>query len=48
MGLGFDLTLLLAVADLALFAAWWMGFPAALRAGYDGGDAAYRHPEAVA
>jgi hypothetical protein len=48
MGLGFDLTVLLAVVDLALFAAWWMGLPAALRAGDDGDDAAYRRPEAVA
>jgi len=48
MGLGFDLTVLLALVDLALFAAWWMGLPAALRAG-DGGDgAAYRRPQAVA
>jgi hypothetical protein len=48
MGLGFDLTVLLALVDLALFAAWWMGFPAALRAG-DGGDgAAYRRPQPVA
>jgi hypothetical protein len=48
MGLGFDLTVLLAVVDLALFAVWWTGFPAALRAGDDGGDAAYRRPQAVA
>jgi len=48
MGLGFDLTVLLAVVDLALFAAWWTGFPAALRVGDDGGDAAYRRPQAVA
>jgi len=48
MGLGFDLTVLLAVVDLALFAAWWMGLPAALRAGDDGGDPAYRRPQAVA
>jgi hypothetical protein len=48
MGLGFDLTVLLAFVDLALFAAWWMGFPAALRAGDDGDGAAYRRPQAVA
>jgi hypothetical protein len=48
MGLGFDLTVLLAVVDLALFVAWWMGLPAALRARDGGADAAYRRPEAVA
>ena len=47
MGLGFDLTVLLAVVDLALFVAWWTGLPAALRARDDGADA-YRRPEAVA
>jgi hypothetical protein len=48
MGLGFDLTVLLALVDLALFAVWWMGLPAALRAG-DGGDgAAYRRSQPVA
>jgi hypothetical protein len=44
----FDLTVLLAVVDLALFVAWWTGLPAAMRAGEDGGDAAYRRPQAVA
>jgi hypothetical protein len=48
MGLGFDLTVLLAVVDLGLFVAWWTGLPAALRAPEDGADAAYRRPEAVA
>jgi hypothetical protein len=49
MGLGFDLTVLLAVVDLALFVAWWAGLPAALRADDDdGGDAAYRRAQAVA
>jgi len=48
MGLGFDLTVLLALVDLALFAAWWMGLPAALRAGDAGDGAAYRRPQAVA
>ena len=48
MGLGFDLTVLLALVDLALFAAWWMGLPAALRAGDDGDGAAYQRPQAVA
>jgi hypothetical protein len=48
MGLGFDLTVLLAFVDLGLFAAWWMGLPAALRAGDDGDGAAYRGPQAVA
>jgi hypothetical protein len=36
------------LVDLALFAAWWMGFPAALRAGDDGDGSAYRRPQAVA
>jgi len=48
MGLGFDLTVLLAAVNLALFAAWWMGLRAALEAGDDGSDAAYRRPQAVA
>jgi len=48
MGLGFDLTVLLAAVNLALFAAWWMGLRAALEAGDDGGDDAYRRPRAVA
>jgi hypothetical protein len=48
MGLGFDLTVLLALVNLALFAAWWTGLPAALRARDDGGDALYRGPQAVA
>jgi hypothetical protein len=48
MGLGFDLTVLFAVVDLALFVAWWTGLPAALRAKGDGGDGAYRRPRAVA
>jgi hypothetical protein len=34
--------------NLALFVAWWAGLPAALRAGGDGGEAAYRRPQAVA
>jgi hypothetical protein len=48
MGLGFDLTVLLAVVDLALFVAWWTGLPAALRAPDDGGHGAYPRPQAVA
>jgi hypothetical protein len=48
MGLGFDLTVLLAVVNLALFVAWWAGLPAALRAPDDGGGDAYRRPRAVA
>jgi hypothetical protein len=48
MGLGFDLTVLLAFVDLGLFAAWWLGLPAALRAGDEGEGAAYRRPQAVA
>jgi hypothetical protein len=48
MGLGFDLTVLLAFVNLVLFAAWWMGLRAALRAPDDGSDAAYRRPQAVA
>jgi hypothetical protein len=48
MGLGFDLTVLLAVVDLALFVAWWTGLPAALRAPDDGGHGAYQRPQAVA
>jgi hypothetical protein len=48
MGLGFDLTVLLAVVNLGLFVAWWAGLPAAMRAAEDGDDAAYRRPQAVA
>jgi hypothetical protein len=44
MGLGFDLTVLLAVVDLVLFAAWWTG----LREAFEAGDAAYRGPQPVA
>jgi hypothetical protein len=47
MGLGFDLTVLLAVVNLALFVAWWAGLPAALRAGGEGGETAYRRAQAV-
>ena len=48
MGLGFDLTLLLALANLALFAAWCAGLRRVLDAPDDGPGAAYRPPEAVA
>jgi hypothetical protein len=34
--------------NLVLFAAWWRGLRAALRAPDDGSDAAYRRPQAVA
>jgi hypothetical protein len=47
MGLGFDLTLLLALANLALFAAWCVGLRRVLDAPERSG-AAYRPPEAVA
>ena len=48
MGLGFDLTVLLAAVNLALFGAWWMGLRAVLETGDQGSDAAYRRPQAVA
>ena len=44
MGLGFDLTVLLALVNLALFAAWWTG----LRNAFEAGDAVYRGPQPVA
>jgi len=45
MGLGFDITLVLAVANLVLLAAWWAGLSRMMRAP---GDGPYRPPEAVA
>ena len=48
MALGFDLTALLAVANLALLVAWWTGLPAALRAPEDGADPTYQPSRAVA
>ena len=48
MGLGFDLTAVLAIVNLALFAAWWMGLPSAMRAPMAGGDTAYRGSRPVA
>ena len=47
MGLGFDLTVLLAVLNLALFVAWWTGLPAAMRTRKTA-PIAYRRPQAVA
>jgi hypothetical protein len=48
MGLGFDLTVLLAVLNLALLVAWWTGLPAAMRTPADGADPAYRRALPVA
>lgn len=48
MGLGFDLTLLLAVLNLGLLVAWWTGLPAAMRTPAEGPDPAYQRPQAVA
>ncbi len=48
MGLGFDLTVALAVVNLGLLVAWWTGLPAALRTPMDAPDPAYRRPQAVA
>jgi hypothetical protein len=48
MAPGFDLTLLLAMANLTLLAVWWTGLPAALRTAEDGPDPTYRPSRAVA
>lgn len=47
MGLGFDLTLVLAVVNLALLAVWWRGLPSALAAD-EAPAAAYRRSQPVA
>jgi hypothetical protein len=48
MALGFDLTLLLAVANLVLLVLWWTGLPAALRTSDDAPGPTYRPSRAVA
>jgi hypothetical protein len=48
MGLGLDLTLVLAVANLALLAAWLPGLGSAWNTPEDAPDGAYPRPEAVA
>jgi hypothetical protein len=48
MGLGFDLTALLAAVNLVLLAAWWTGLAKAMAAPRDAPDAAYRAPQGVA
>jgi hypothetical protein len=48
MGLGFDLTVLLALVNLGLLVAWWVGLPSALRAAGGGPEPSYRRTQAVA
>ncbi|HUG53917.1 MAG TPA: hypothetical protein VMR21_09955, partial [Vicinamibacteria bacterium] len=47
MGLGFDVTLVFAAANLLLLATWWMGLPRALAAPGDAPAAPYRQGGAV-